>query len=576
MSKLNIDQKNIKLLFSDKKADFLIPDYQRPYAWTEDECQTLWDDIFAFAFPNDDESKFNSNEEYFLGPIVTFRNNKDKSEIIDGQQRLTTLMLLLRAFYKHAIVMQDPNSRRIKEMLEQCIWKTNEFGEPDKNQLKIDSEVATDDDKDEFLNILRTGETTQDQKSIYAKNYRFFDKNITDFINKYPTYFSLLPVRILNNCILLPIEADSQDSALQIFSTLNDRGKPLADADIFKSQLYKYYKDKDEKDTFIKRWKNLEELTGKIFKGNGSSSAMDELFTRYMYYERAKTKNARETTTEALRKFYEKDNYVLLKNDYILNNLEVLADFWNSVYSQDEIRFTSRVLKQLFILSHAPNNMWTQLLSVYFMHYKDEKNQLDEEKLYNFLKKAIAFIWQYAIIRPGVNALRTPLFAEMSDIVNSAENGFKNFRVDESQIKTAMYNFTFVNNRYITRSMLTWYMFEANENQQIPDINQVFDIEHIYARRRTEVSPLNNPRSLEYLGNKSLLERKINIRASDFRFEDKKKLYLGSENKDGTMVEDLKTLAHQSDFTEQDIESRNDKIINSFIEYLRREDLLAR
>lgn len=51
MSKLNIDQKSVKDLFTEKNTDFLIPDYQRPYAWGEKECQTLWDDLFLFAFP---------------------------------------------------------------------------------------------------------------------------------------------------------------------------------------------------------------------------------------------------------------------------------------------------------------------------------------------------------------------------------------------------------------------------------------------------------------------------------------------------------------------------------------------
>lgn len=94
MSKLNVDQKTVKELFENKKADFLIPDYQRPYAWQMSECQTLWEDIFAFAFPEDDYSKFDSdNDEYYLGPIVTFKNEDGKMEIIDGQQRLTTLMV---------------------------------------------------------------------------------------------------------------------------------------------------------------------------------------------------------------------------------------------------------------------------------------------------------------------------------------------------------------------------------------------------------------------------------------------------------------------------------------------------
>ena len=96
MSKLNIDQKTIKGLFADKRSDFIIPDYQRPYAWGENECQTLWDDIFTFAIPDGDKDKFNKDDEYYLGPIVTFKNENGKQEIIDGQQRITSLFLLLR------------------------------------------------------------------------------------------------------------------------------------------------------------------------------------------------------------------------------------------------------------------------------------------------------------------------------------------------------------------------------------------------------------------------------------------------------------------------------------------------
>lgn len=146
MSKLNVDQKTIKDLFQDKKADFLIPDYQRPYAWGETECQTLWDDIFSFAIPDEGRVEFDSNSEYFLGPIVTFRNTNFKMEVIDGQQRLTTLMLLLRAFYTKFGHMQDKASVATKQNIEKCIWKTDEFGEPDMATLKIDSEVATDKD----------------------------------------------------------------------------------------------------------------------------------------------------------------------------------------------------------------------------------------------------------------------------------------------------------------------------------------------------------------------------------------------------------------------------------------------
>ena len=108
MSKLSIDQKTIMSLFQDKKSDFLIPNFQRPYAWEETECQTLWDDIFEFAFPGNDYTKFDIDSEYYLGSIVTYKNeDTGKKEVIDGQQRLTTLMLLLRAFYVKFGNMQD-------------------------------------------------------------------------------------------------------------------------------------------------------------------------------------------------------------------------------------------------------------------------------------------------------------------------------------------------------------------------------------------------------------------------------------------------------------------------------------
>lgn len=95
-------------------------------------------------------------------------------EVIDGQQRLTTLMLLLRAFYAKFGNMQDDNSKKTKRNIEGCIWKTDEFGNPNMRALKIDSDVATDNDKYEFLEILKTGHAPKEQISNYAINYRFF------------------------------------------------------------------------------------------------------------------------------------------------------------------------------------------------------------------------------------------------------------------------------------------------------------------------------------------------------------------------------------------------------------------
>ena len=581
MSKLSIDQKTIEALFSDKKTDFLIPDYQRPYAWEEKECQQLWDDIFSFAFPDDDYEKFNNDDEYYLGTIVTFKNESSKKlEVIDGQQRLTTLMLLLRAFYSKFGNMKDKNSVTTRDTIGKCLWKGDEFGNLNTDVLKIDSQVATDNDKDQFLDILRNGESSDNMKSNYAKNYKFFVNKIADFLNNYPSFFPYLPNRILKNCILLPIEAESQDTALRIFSTLNNRGLPLSDADIFKSEFYKKFTKLGRKDEFIERWKALEENCNKYFKPI-SGTPMDELFTRYMYYERAKMNNTK-STTEALRSFYSKDCYKLL-NEATMENLEKLLDFWVDVYEQSEDKFSPEVLRQLFILEYAPNGMWTYFLSVYFMHNRDENNMLDNDKLHSLLKQTVAFIWAYAITNPGVNALRTPIYKEMNNIINDKPVEYADAKFDKEKTANLFANYAFLNGRPITKSLLVWWAMNT-PGQDIPSLSTRFEIEHIYARNRNDKeSTLSKAANVELLGNKSILEKRINIRASDYRFEDKKKYYLGytnrrNEQKAGTEVKELENYANDSarvDFTEKDIICRTDGIIKAFIDYMGHENLFA-
>lgn len=578
MSKLNIDQKSIKALFSDNKSDFLIPDYQRPYAWSIIECQTLWEDTFSFAIPENDYQKFNHGDEYFLGPIVSFKNSDNKLEIIDGQQRLTTLMLLLRALYTHYLVAQDAQTVKTREEIAKCIWKTDEFSNPIMEQLKINSLVATDEVKDEFLSILLKGEAPDKMHSNYAVNYRYFQGKIKELINKMPSSFMYFPVRLMNNCILLPIEAESQDTALTIFSTLNNRGLPLSDADIFKAQFYKYYTTKGKKDDFVLRWSKLNTLCEKIFHPI-SGTPMDELFTKYMYYERAKMR-IDSSTTEALRKFYEKDNYSLLKNDTTFANLEDLANFWNDIFSQNEDRFSQRVLRALYVLCYAPNSMWGYILSVYYMKNRQADGSLDEADLFTFLNKITAFTWAYAVTNPGVNSLRTPMYAEMINIIDGNPVEFEKFKFDKDSLSTSFGNYEFRNTRPITKSILTWWAL-SDDAQKLPSLETAFEIEHIYAKNRCDKEKsLSDPKKIESLGNKAILEKRINIRASDYRFIDKKKYYDGYENsygvsKEGTINHELRSMsAEMMDFIETNIDARKEKILESFYKYIENNGLM--
>ena len=478
-------------------------------------------------------------------------------------------MLLLRAFYSKFETAQDDEIVETRKLIAKCIWKTDELGRPVFDRLKIDSEVASDDDKDEFLTILETGKADEKMHSRYADTFRFFSEKIIDFIDKTPMWTYYFPLRILNNVIMLPIEAESQDTALRIFSTLNDRGLPLSDADIFKSQFYKFYSQRGEKDTFIARWKVLEEGANTIFRPM-RGTPMDELFTRYMYYRRAK-KGIRDTTTASLRDFFSADAYAILKEEGTLADLEALLAFWQAVDAQQG--FSERVLRRLFVLNYAPNGMWTYLLSVWFLANRDESGGLDEDALYRFLNLITGFIYAYAIERPGVNALRAPVYPEMVCIVKHEPVTFPNHRFDAKAISERFHAYEFTNGRPVTKSILAWWAFN-DPSQPLMSIDTSIEIEHIYARKRAEVSPLVNRRNLESLGNKALLEKRVNIRAADYKFTDKKKFYTGftdgnGKERAGTEVAELRRLAaEREDFTESDIEARTDEIISAFVGFL--------
>lgn len=124
--------------------------------------------------------------------------------------------------------------------------------------------------------------------------------------------------------------------------------------------------------------------------------------------------------------------------------------------------------------------------------------------------------------------------------------------------------------------MITWWAFQQ-DGQELLSLETGFDIEHIYARNRQEKEhSLTNAKNVEMLGNKAILEKRINIRASDYRFEDKKKYYQGYNSKAGTKIVELTQMASSNtDFEEQNIITRGQTILNGFVAFLKDNSLLA-
>ena len=288
---INVDKRSVKqLLETGKNKKFVIPEYQRPYAWSDEQIQVLFDDLSEYTHNTNDDDE----STYFLGTIVSYENENHEQEIIDGQQRITTLFLLLRAIYTK-LEKSGSEADFLKSQIVPTIWKQNPTtGEVDFDKILITSRVMGDEGNQEFANILITGQSDEKSNSNYAKNYRLLQQLVDEYAAEQPLAFYSFISNILNRAILLPITADTQDTALTIFSTLNDRGLALSDADIFKAKIYNHL-DQIGKKNFIERWQQLDE------EASNAGESIQKLFYYYMFYLRAK-ENDLKTTTPGIRK----------------------------------------------------------------------------------------------------------------------------------------------------------------------------------------------------------------------------------------------------------------------------------
>lgn len=259
-----------------------------------------------------------------------------------------------------------------------------------------------------------------------------------------------------------------------------------------------------------------------------------------------------------------------MKEDGTLDDLELLLDFWKKVSAQEG--FSDRVLRRLFVLNYAPNGMWTYLLSTWFLVKRNEQGELDDEELYGFPRYITGFIYAYSLERPGVNALRVPVYPALINIVRDEPVKFNADFFDREVMLGRLRNYQFTNQHRFTRSMLVWWVFTDYE-QPLLDLDTTLEIEHIYAKKRNETSPLSNRANLEALGNKAMLEKRVNIRAADYQLKDKRKHYEGYINSKGakvpgTAIRELVQIASREYFGEGDIEARTNRIIEAFVDWL--------
>lgn len=212
--------------------DYTIPSYQRPYAWTETQAGELFSDLYDFFLKEKDDT-------YFLGSIVLIKEEgKPRAEVIDGQQRLTTLTLLFAALtYKAAGAIRD-------NLMKYLCEPGNELeGLPQKPRLTLrerDCDFFEHYVQGVQLDALRQLEPAQldneSQRNIRANALLMLERLHQAFgeDQKALTAFGGF---LVQRCFLVAVSTPSQQSAFRVFSVLNSRGLDLLPTDIIKSDV---------------------------------------------------------------------------------------------------------------------------------------------------------------------------------------------------------------------------------------------------------------------------------------------------------------------------------------------------
>ena len=215
--------KSLKNILCDNDLFYQIPDYQRPYSWDKDELSDLIDDLA-------DAHNHNKNEDYFCGSLVLFNNKEDKRfDIIDGQQRITTFIVLSCVFRDFYL---DSLKNKARDFIKDSI---QDKYDSEKRKLKFltDENYQNLFEQTVLKKIDVEGKTKKNQYLKNAKALQDFFKNKTDDeeiknINEFVEW-------VFENVVMTRIICPSNDSAIQIFNVLNDRGMPLSSIDILKS-----------------------------------------------------------------------------------------------------------------------------------------------------------------------------------------------------------------------------------------------------------------------------------------------------------------------------------------------------
>lgn len=366
MSRISAHEHSILRVFSDDYA-FCIPNYQRPYRWGVDQAEQLLKDISdsareATPFIQKMGSALEQISPYFLGSIVLIKPmERPECFVVDGQQRLTTLSILIAAL-RATVDTED------SKVLSGLLFEKGSMIKGTKDRCRL---TLRQRDHDFYqTHILMDANLVQldgialqsipEAQENIARNALYF---LGELRKMNPVDLSVLATYLLQHTFLVVVATESLESAFRIFSVLNDRGMDLTAADILKADIIGKIPSTAE-DSYTRKWENTDEKLG--------SSDFDKLISHIvMIHNRQKM---RETVLKTFRKVVKAEDRPI---DFIDNELLPYAEAYQIIQKFDwdgenekKINSTLRYLKRI------DNNDWVPPALMLFVKYKGDSKKL--------------------------------------------------------------------------------------------------------------------------------------------------------------------------------------------------------
>ena len=449
---------------------FLIPVYQRYYSWDIEQCRRLWNDIVDMQKRN--------KAGHFVGSIVNIAEQAmptgvQKYMIIDGQQRMTTLTLLLLALRDYAIQHPEDttiNSRRIDNML-----LKNEYEVGDE-RYKL---LLTETDRDILIRLVESKPIPDGTKSRLIDNYKFFSGKIADRdLQPAEIYESIGKLQIVN------ITLDrTMDDAQAIFESLNSTGKELSESDLIRNYVLMGLEPSEQTYVYEHLWRPMEQL----FLYETQDSVMDSFFRHYL--------TMKLTRIPKQGRVYEEFKLYHLNCEFgtireLCQDLLNYAKFYTDIVFK---RSNNADLKRLYedIVDLRMEVSYPFLLKV---HNDCAKGTITEDNLKEILRLCISYVLRRSICDIPTNSMNKT-FATLRNSIRPDDymNSIKAFFVLQDTYKEFPDNEKFMA-AFMSRDIYTMrarnYILSRLENfgNKAPIIIENYTIEHIMPQN-TSLSP---------------------------------------------------------------------------------------